>query len=107
MSLKPRVPRAAVSVREAWISGDRDCTERVVCLVIKGARRDAGLSQVQLGERLNLTVHQIGKLESGVKGVRVLDLMLIEKAAGVEPGSLLWQIIMRLTPGYVIFRPVG
>lgn len=60
-------------------------------------RKQAGLSQEQLGFRAELHRTEIGMAERGVRLVKIDTLLKLAGALGVEPGDLLAG--MAWTPG--------
>lgn len=56
---------------------------------IKDARRQAGISQVELGKRVGLDQSGISRIENGSRPVTVGMLKALAKALGVSPGELL------------------
>ena len=56
---------------------------------IKDARRLAGLSQAELGNRVGLDQSGISRIENGSRPVTVGMLKALAKALGVAPGDLL------------------
>jgi transcriptional regulator with XRE-family HTH domain len=53
------------------------------------ARRQAGVTQVQLAERLNKPQSFISKIERGERRVDVLEFCAIARALGSEPSKLM------------------
>jgi transcriptional regulator with XRE-family HTH domain len=57
--------------------------------IIRNVRVAAGISQERLGEQVGVTFQQIQKYERGANRISVSRLVLIARALGVTPQSLL------------------
>lgn len=60
--------------------------------VLKEARRTAGLSQTQFGQRIGVTQQLVSKYETGERRISAVDLVVISRALGLNPGELLETI---------------
>jgi transcriptional regulator with XRE-family HTH domain len=56
---------------------------------LRRLRRDAGLSQMQLGDRANLHFSEISRLERGLRDPRLTTVMRLARALDVPPAELL------------------
>jgi len=56
---------------------------------VKRLRRDLGLSQTALGERLGITFQQVQKYENGTNRISALMLLKLASALNVSTGDLL------------------
>jgi transcriptional regulator with XRE-family HTH domain len=63
---------------------------------IVAARRDAGLTQVELSERLNRPQPFISKVERGVRRIDVIEFYAISRALGADPVALFSRITKAL-----------
>lgn len=63
--------------------------QRAIIAAIAGARREAGLSQRQLSERLREAINFIQRIESGERDVGVAEFVAIARAMDVDPCVLL------------------
>lgn len=66
----------------------REEHQRVVVL-LREAREKAGLSQGDLAAKLRREQSYVSKLERGVQGIEVVELLDYCRAVGVTPGELL------------------
>ncbi len=67
--------------------------ERVAAIVITTTRRHKGVSQQELADKLGWTRNMLANLESGRRGVRFGDLILVAEALGIEPETLVKRIM--------------
>jgi transcriptional regulator with XRE-family HTH domain len=65
---------------------------RKLRLLLTEAREEAGLTQVELGERLGRPQTFVSKIERGVRRVDVIEFVEIAKAIGVDPKSLIRKL---------------
>lgn len=63
--------------------------QRAIIAAIADARREAGLSQRQLSERLREAINFIQRIESGERDVGVAEFVAIARAMDVDPCMLL------------------
>lgn len=56
------------------------------------ARKEAGLSQMALAERLHCHQSMIARIESGERRIDVVELVVLARAIGVEASTIL-QIV--------------
>lgn len=61
---------------------------------IKAARKKAGLTQAQLGEKLGISYQTIAQWENNLRNPKMDTILRIEQALGCQPGELLpdWAI---------------
>ena len=65
--------------------------ERLAALLVE-ARREAGLTQVELAEKLGRKQAYVSKYETGARGVDVLELMEIADVLGCDAAELLRKL---------------
>lgn len=63
--------------------------KKVIGTLIRSARKDAGISQTALAERISITYQQVQKYESGKSAVSVVRLYEIAEALAIPITSLL------------------
>lgn len=68
----------------------------VVREVLVGARREAGLSQRALAERLGKAGSHVAMIERGQRRVDVLEFCQMAECFGLEPAELAGRVIARL-----------
>jgi transcriptional regulator with XRE-family HTH domain len=61
-------------------------------LLLTEAREKAGLTQVELGERLGRPQTFVSKIERGVRSVDVIEFIEIAKAIGADPKTLIRKL---------------
>ncbi len=61
--------------------------------VLLAARMDAGLTLRQVGERLNWPHTYVGKVETCVRGIDVIEFIQLARALRVDPAKLLQRVI--------------
>lgn len=61
--------------------------------IIEDARRHAGLSQTELGARMGVGQKFISIVETGARRVDALELLVFERALGLEKFALLKRIL--------------
>lgn len=59
---------------------------------IKDARKQASLSQAELGKRVGLDQSGISRMERGERPITVEMLKMLAKALGVSPSQLLGEV---------------
>lgn len=59
---------------------------------LRGARREAGLSQEQLAERSGLHMTEISRLERGVRDPRLATVVRLARGLGVRAADLLQDV---------------
>ena len=57
------------------------------------ARKDAGLSQAALAEKLLCQQSLIARLESGERRIDVVELVILSRALGVEPAEMVGKVL--------------
>ena len=62
--------------------------------IIEDARRDAGLTQTELGARMGVGQKFISMIEIGGRRVDALELLAFERALGLEKFALLKRVLM-------------
>jgi transcriptional regulator with XRE-family HTH domain len=63
---------------------------------LKGARRDAGLSQTELARRLGKPQQFVSFIELGTRRVDVIEFYAIMKALDVDPGEAFLALLREL-----------
>lgn len=73
-------------------------SERYIAVVevLANARRDAGLTQVQLAERLKRPQSYVSNVERRERRVDVVDLVDWARAVGADPGDLFQRLLVRM-----------
>lgn len=72
---------------------EREKWQRAVEAVLKATREDLDVSRRDLGEKVGLESSQVSNLENGRAALKVIDLILIARALGIEPDVLLRRIL--------------
>jgi transcriptional regulator with XRE-family HTH domain len=73
------------SLRSKW--------HRAVVTVVAASRRDAGLTQEQLADRIGWHRSRIAKIESGERRLDVAEFITIADALKMEPATLLSRVL--------------
>lgn len=60
---------------------------------IAAARKEVGLSQKQLSLRISRSSTLMQKIEAGTRDVSALDVIVIARTLGMEPGELLQRAL--------------
>lgn len=63
-----------------------------LCAVLRAARKQAGLSQIQLAKRLGTYKSYVSKYETGDRRLDVIEFLAVADALGVPPGKLLAKV---------------
>ena len=66
----------------------RSREHRALCAVLVATRREAGLTQAQLAERLGKPASFIAKIEIGERRVDVVEFAAISKALKLDPRKM-------------------
>ncbi|WP_166415858.1 helix-turn-helix domain-containing protein [Cochlodiniinecator piscidefendens] len=66
--------------------------QQVLVAALKAARKDAGLSQQELADRLRLQQSFIARTESGGRRIDLRELVIYCRAMGADPHSILKQV---------------
>lgn len=66
--------------------------QRAFCRVIIAARQNAGLTQMQLADRLRKPQSFVAKIEAGERRVDVIEFLIISESLGQDSTTLLNQI---------------
>ena len=61
-------------------------------MLLRHARKQVGLTQADLEERLGAYNGYVSKYESGERRLDVIEFMAVTEALGVDPGSVLKAI---------------
>lgn len=72
---------------------------RLLLTVLKAARKRAGVSQVDLAERLGNTQTFVSKCERGERRIDAVELVEFAEALGVPPLGLLGEYLEQRTAG--------
>jgi transcriptional regulator with XRE-family HTH domain len=71
--------------------------------LLKAARKDAGIVQQELADKLGKPQSFVAKVEGGERRIDVIEFIAIAKAIGEDPAKLLKQYLRQEPPG----RPAG
>lgn len=71
--------------------------QKIVGRVLRQAREDAGLQQIELARLIGKTQGYISKIEGGHQGVDVLLLYDIAIALGNEPAALYTHVVAEIS----------
>ncbi len=69
-----------------------DAHERFLAL-LKAARRDAGLTQTELAERLQKPQSFVAKIEGGERRLDVIEFITVCRAIGGDPVKMVGQLV--------------
>lgn len=72
---------------------------QLLLTVLKAARKRAGVSQVELAERLGNTQTFVSKCERGERRIDAVELVEFAEALGVPPLGLLTEYLERRSAG--------
>ena len=72
---------------------------QLLLTVLKAARKRAGVSQVDLAERLGNTQTFVSKCERGERRIDAVELVEFAEALGVKPLGLLGEYLERRSAG--------
>jgi transcriptional regulator with XRE-family HTH domain len=61
-------------------------------LLLTKAREDAGLTQVELGEKLGRPQSFVSKIERGVRTVDLIEFLEIAAAVGLDPAKFIKKL---------------
>lgn len=61
--------------------------------VLLEARTSAGLTLRQVGEQLNWPHTYVGKIETCVRGIDVIEFIQLARALGADPAKLLQKVM--------------
>lgn len=64
--------------------------------VLIAARKGAGVTQIELGERLGKTQTFISTFERGVRRLDVIEFYAIARALNLEPARLFGDVVARM-----------
>lgn len=73
-----------------------------LCEALTNARQAAGLTQASLAERLHCHQSLIARIESGERRIDVVELVVLARAIGVNPTSLMEHVEARTEPDHRI-----
>lgn len=59
---------------------------------LRASRRRAGLSQMQLGDRITMHMTEISRLERGMRDPQLETIVKLARGLGIPPGDLLADI---------------
>lgn len=72
--------------------GSHDARYRSLIQTLKAARKKAGLSQIELAERLGTRQQFVSKFESGERRLDVVELVDIAHALGIDVATLMTEV---------------
>lgn len=72
---------------------------RAIGACLRQARKESGLTQVELASRLTLPQSFVSKLESGERSLHASEFFTYAAALGVEPQDLLSSIELQIKLG--------
>ncbi len=72
---------------------------RAIGACLRQARKESGLTQVELASRLTLPQSFVSKLESGERSLHVSEFFTYAAALGVEPQDLFSSIELQIKQG--------
>lgn len=76
--------------------------------IIEDARRDAGLTQTELGTRMGIGQKLVSIIETGARRVDALELLAFERALGLERLTLLKRLLTDTADGVTqVSQPVS
>lgn len=75
--------------------GSHDTRYRRLIDNLKAARKKAGITQIELAERLGTRQQFVSKVESGERRLDVVELMDVAHALGLDVAALLAEIPAR------------
>ena len=67
--------------------------------ILIAARKDAGVTQMQLAAKLRLPQSFVSKYERGERRLDIVEFLTISEALGVDPHSILDQLAVPRLPG--------
>jgi transcriptional regulator with XRE-family HTH domain len=67
--------------------------KQAILETLADARREAGLSQRQLSERLGEAINYVQRIESGERGLQVSEFIEIARTLGKDPVELLRRML--------------
>jgi transcriptional regulator with XRE-family HTH domain len=70
--------------------------------ILASARKEAGLTQTQLGDRIGRDQSFISLIEGGQRRVDVLEFFVLARALGYEPLELVNRLLARLDGNFEI-----
>lgn len=73
-----------------------------LCEALTSARQAAGLTQASLAQRLHCHQSLIARIESGERRIDVVELVVLARAIGVSPASIMEQVEARTEPDHRI-----
>lgn len=71
----------------------------LVALLVK-ARKDAGLTQVELAERMGKSQQFVSRLESGERRIDLLEFIMLSRAIKADPRDLLGRVLKKLPKNF-------
>jgi transcriptional regulator with XRE-family HTH domain len=74
----------------------RSPEHRALCEVLAGARRKAGLNQVEVAKRLHRPQSFVAKYEGGERRLDVVEFLEVARAIGADPHRLLRDLAKKL-----------
>jgi transcriptional regulator with XRE-family HTH domain len=79
--------------KKATRKNQRERWYQIAVAVIAASRRDAGISQEQLAEKLGWSRSKVAKLEQADRRVELADFILIARALDVDPETLFRRVM--------------
>lgn len=71
----------------------------LVAFLLK-ARKDAGLTQVELAERMGKSQQFVSRLESGERRIDLLEFIMLARAIKADPRDLLGRVLKKLPKSF-------
>lgn len=73
--------------------------QAALCEAITAARKNAGLSQMEMAAKLNCHQSMIARVESGQRRIDVIELIIIARAIGVDPYEIIGGLSDKVPDG--------
>lgn len=76
--------------------------QKALCAILIAERRQAGLTQMDLAERLRCHQSLIARIESGERRIDVIELIALSQAIGCAPEKILLEVASYVQPGHIL-----